>query len=59
MVTQCPHLRSVKKDFTCGASVTNMTPSIFEIDIYCTSEEHDRCPILLAMELRDGNKEYR
>lgn len=60
METKCPYLRSVKKDFTCGASVTNMTPSIFEINIYCTSEEHYRCPILLARELRDGSREeYR
>lgn len=53
METNCPYLNEV----VCKASVTNMTPSLFETTVYCTTEEHYRCPILLARTLRDGHAE--
>ena len=53
MDTNCPYL----KDVICKASVTNMTPTLFELTVYCDTEEHYRCPILLARTLRDGYPE--
>ena len=41
----------------CEASVTKMVPSLFEHNIYCTTGEHYRCPLLLARSLRDGVRE--
>ena len=41
----------------CTASVTKMVPSLFEHNIYCTTEEHYRCPLLLARSMRDGYRE--
>ncbi|MBI5236985.1 MAG: hypothetical protein HY887_00990 [Deltaproteobacteria bacterium] len=56
MDKKCPYLKS-EEDSVCKASFTNMVPSIFEFNIYCTTEEHYRCPILLARTLRDGYRE--
>ncbi|MBI5588710.1 MAG: hypothetical protein HY889_10155 [Deltaproteobacteria bacterium] len=56
MDEKCPYLES-EEESVCKASLTNMTPSIFEYNIYCTTEEHYRCPILLARTLRDGFRE--
>lgn len=41
----------------CTASLSNMVPKLFDYDPYCNSEEHYRCPILLAYTLRDGYRE--
>jgi len=34
-----------------------MSPSLFEYNIYCTTEEHYRYPLLLARSMRDGFRE--
>lgn len=52
MEMECPY---ICKKGVCGASVTGMSPSSFELNIYCHTEEHYRCPILLARTLREGN----
>ena len=57
MNMECPHLEAGKKESVCNASLTMMAPSVFETSIYCTTEEHYRCPILLAYTLRDGYRE--
>lgn len=49
----CPYMESRPQDLVCGASVTSMVPSISEFTTYCDSEEHYRCPILLARVLRE------
>jgi len=41
----------------CNASISHMVPRLFDYDAYCNSEEHYRCPILLAYTLRDGYRE--
>jgi hypothetical protein len=41
----------------CGASVTNMTPCASELATYCATEDHYRCPILLARVLREDSAE--
>lgn len=51
---ECPYLKPSAAAYVCGASVTNMVPSEFEFTIYCVTEEHYRCPLLLARTLRDG-----
>lgn len=56
MDKKCPYLGS-KEDSVCKASMTKMVPSLFEYNIYCTTEEHYRCPLLLARTLRDGFRE--
>ncbi len=54
MEKECPYLKPCAADYVCGASITNMVPSLFEFTIYCNTEEHYRCPILLARTLREG-----
>lgn len=56
MDKKCEYLKP-EDNFVCKASKTNMIPSIFEFNIYCTTEEHYRCPLLLARTLRDGYRE--
>lgn len=41
----------------CEASITKMVPSLFEHNIYCTTKEHYRCPLLIARSMRDGYRE--
>ncbi len=53
----CPHLETGKKMNICNASLTMMSPGIYETNIYCVTEEHYRCPILLAHTLRNGFRE--
>lgn len=53
MERECPYIESRPKDLVCGASVTNMVPSVAEFTTYCGTEEHYRCAILLARVLRD------
>jgi len=55
MHNECPYLRLVDKgDCVCTASLTNMIPSPIELRLYCTTEDHYRCPILLSRTLREG-----
>jgi len=51
---ECPYLKPLAAAHVCNASDTKMVPSEFEFTIYCNTEEHYRCPILLARTLRDG-----
>ena len=55
MDTRCLFLTPNKEDIVCKASITKMRPSVFELNIYCTTEEHYRCPILVARTLREGH----
>ncbi len=52
---ECPYLETGRH--ICNASLTLMAPGIFETNIYCTTEEHYRCPMLLAHTLRNGCRE--
>ena len=54
---ECPYLEAGKKSGICNASLTLMAPSIFETIVYCATEEHYRCPMLLAHTLRNGHRE--
>ncbi len=58
MKIKCPYIKRDKKDFVCRASASNMVPGIFEINVYCTTEEYYRCPLLIARTLRDGYREW-
>lgn len=53
MDRECPYIETKPQDFVCGASVTSMVPSVSEFTTYCDTEEHYRCPILLARVLRE------
>lgn len=48
---KCPYLEADKNNI-CNASLTHMTPSVYEVKLYCTSEEYYRCPTLLAYTLK-------
>ena len=52
---ECPYLETGRH--ICNASLTLMAPSIFETNIYFTTEEHYRCPILIAHTLRGWRRE--
>lgn len=54
---ECPYIDKGECINRCSASITGMAPSEFELGIYCTTEEHYRCPILLAHTLREGYRE--
>lgn len=51
----CPYLES-NVNMVCRASVTNLTPTAEERVSYCTTEEHYRCPMLLAHILRGSGQ---
>ena len=57
----CQYLEVGKNSSICTASMALMVPSVYEVELYCTTEEHYRCPILLSYlkrwKLRDRNKE--
>jgi|GEM_PF-1445706 hypothetical protein len=55
MDRECPYIETRPEDLVCGASVTSMVPSITEFTTYCDTEEHYRCPILLARVLRESS----
>lgn len=57
MDKKCKYLGEAPRGSVCKASVTGMSPSIFELNIYCSTAEHYRCPLLLARTLRDGYRE--
>ncbi|MDP2683278.1 MAG: hypothetical protein Q8P28_10865 [Deltaproteobacteria bacterium] len=54
---ECPYLEAGKKSGICNASLTLMAPSTFEAIVYCTTEDHYRCPMLLAHTLRNWYRE--
>ena len=41
----------LSEEAICDASISHMAPKLFDYDAYCNSEEHYRCPILLAYTL--------
>ncbi len=51
-IMTCPYLEHGAAERVCGASVTLMEPDDCDTGQYCSSEEHYRCPILLAHVLR-------
>ena len=51
----CPYLEHGAAERVCNASVTLMAPDDCDTVEYCSSEEHYRCPLLLAHVLR-GNR---
>lgn len=51
----CPYLTEGKVNRVCVASSTLMEPESGEVDIYCATEDHYRCPMLLAHVLRGGD----
>ncbi len=55
MDMRCPYLNADKEKSVCKVSLTNMSPSIFEMRIYCKTDNHYRCPILLARAQRYGS----
>lgn len=57
MDKKCRYLDKAPQDPVCKASMTSLSPSIFELNIYCSTPEHYRCPLLLARSLRDGYRE--
>lgn len=58
MEDRCPYLGEGGDGLLCAASMTKMTPSLFEQSIYCSTGEHFRCPLLIARTLRDGDREW-
>lgn len=55
MERECPYIETSHKDLACGASLSNMVPGVSEFAAYCETEDHDRCPILLARVLRESS----
>lgn len=51
---ECPYLETSREKNTCRASTRCMKPCEPEMTRYCKTEEHYRCPILLAHTLRRG-----
>ncbi len=51
---RCPYLTQMCSGGLCNASMSGMVPSAFEKLMYCTTEDHYRCPVLLARFLRGG-----
>ena len=52
---ECPYLEEGVLKRVCNASVTRMSPGVHETSLYCTTEEHYRCPVLLAHVLRGAS----
>ena len=53
---ECIYLERCGKTGICNASLSLMVPIIFERRVYCDTEEHYRCPILIAHTLRKGSR---
>ncbi len=51
----CPYLEHGAAGRVCNASVTLMEPDDCDTVEYCSSEEHYRCPLLLAHVLRGSS----
>lgn len=52
---ECPYFKASMKGSVCKAAINIFTPCAEEAVNYCATEEHYRCPILLAHVLRGGN----
>lgn len=59
MERECPYIETRPQKPVCGASMTSMVPSVLELTTYCDTEEHYRCPILLARVLRESSGSTR
>lgn len=57
MENECPYIETGTKVMVCGACMTSTTPCASEFTPYCATEDHYRCPILLARVLREGSAE--
>lgn len=57
MSTRCTYLEAGPAGVVCGASVTGITPGLYERTAYCDTEDHYRCPLLVARTLRGGAPE--
>lgn len=55
-IGDCPFLGTIKKNKMCNASTFHMTPSAFELERYCKTEEHHRCPLILVHGLNHGQR---
>lgn len=49
---ECPYFEAGEAREVCSASVTHMTPDAHDERRYCTTEDHCRCPMLVAHVLR-------
>lgn len=58
MDKKCLYLKACAQDVICKASLINAAPGTFAMNVYCTKEDHYRCPVLLARTLRDGYIEW-
>lgn len=52
----CPYMEGSRAKPWCGASPARKTPGAYEMDVYCTTEEHSNCPSLLGYLLRYGRE---
>ncbi|MEK6791274.1 MAG: hypothetical protein AABY45_06190 [Deltaproteobacteria bacterium] len=53
---ECPYFEAGTEREVCSASITLMTPDAHDETRYCATEDHYRCPMLLAYVLRgDGS----
>lgn len=52
---ECPYLEEKATVTRCGASTRGRTPEKSEMAIWCSTEEHDNCPMLLSHVLRGGS----
>lgn len=53
---ECPYLENHKVASNCAASIGLMTPSADDMAVYCATEEHYRCPMLLGRILRSQTR---
>lgn len=51
---ECPYFEAGTVRRVCNASLTRLAPDTEKACNYCTTEEHYRCPMLLAHVLRGG-----
>ena len=51
---ECPYLGGLELHRVCNASLTLMTPGANDIETYCETEDHYRCPMLLSRLLMGG-----
>ncbi|MBE9503057.1 MAG: hypothetical protein IME96_02645 [Proteobacteria bacterium] len=55
-LTECPFLADAEGRRLCGASSHKMVPSDLAFENYCSTEDHYRCPMMLAQLLAAGRK---
>lgn len=55
MEMECPY-HEKGRAAVCGASITRLLTSTEDEKAFCASEEHYRCPMLLAHVLRKGSE---